>query len=222
MSTLRTEISMSGDAQPTLNALAASVSGDRISRRAGVAAMKTLREHFKSRPDNAKGWPSQGFWNTIAQATHLGYVDAAGADIAITHPAIFQKLHGGTITPKRGKYLAIPAMPEAAAAGSPREGATPELMFYLAPHPAGGDRPALAAFTQGTKQIKDRRKGHAGQMRTVPDKKKPVGIWYWLVRSVTQQPDPDTLPPGDVMGDAILDELNAFLDEVITGIGSKA
>jgi hypothetical protein len=59
--------------------------------------------------------------------TALTEVTEHQATVSIASPAFAQKLYGGTITPKRGKFLAIPATQEAYAAGSPREGGIPGL-----------------------------------------------------------------------------------------------
>lgn len=179
-----------------------------------------LQHHFMIRDEqtpNQQGWPRSGFWAEFVEATDVAAVSADGADVAISHPAIMQKLHGGPITPKPDKkYLALPAMAAAYAAGSPREGATPELMFHLAPHPDGGWRPALVAFEHGTKEVKDHRKGREGQYRRVKDIKKPAGVWYWLVRSVTQAADPMTLPPSEQLVDAVLSAITRDIDVIMT------
>ncbi len=178
-----------------------------------------LQHHFMIRDEqtpNQEGWPRKGFWGDMVEATDVASVSRDAADVAISHPAILQKVYGGTIEPKRGEYLALPAMAAAYAAGSPREGATPELMFHLAPHPDGGWRPALVAFSHGTKMIKDRRKGHEGEYKSVRDVKKPAGVWYWLVHSVTQQPDPLTLPPSEQLAGAVLSAIEGNIDAIMT------
>lgn len=178
-----------------------------------------LQHHFMIRDEqtpNQEGWPRSGFWGQFVEATDVASVSSDGADVAISHSAILQKLYGGTIEPKRGQYLALPAMAAAYAAGSPREGATPDLMYHLAPHPDGGWRPALVAFTAGTKMVKDPRKGHKGEYREVRDVKKPAGVWYWLVRSVTQAADPLTIPPSEQLTDAVLTAITRDIDVIMT------
>lgn len=184
--------------------------------RLGKAAERALKDHFiirDAQTPNKMGWPQAHFWRRISSRTHLAYATEDSAGIVISDPAINQKIYGGKITAKRGGNLAIPAQAAAYAAGSPREGATPELKFMFAyDNETQHWRPALFAMEAGSRQVKDRRKGHEGEMRTVPDPRQPQGIWYWLVKSVQQDADPMALPPDDaVMAHYLTPVLEAML-----------
>lgn len=190
---------------------------------AGSAA-KLLRTWFRDRngEPNKQGWPSRGLWAEIASATAVQSSSDAEAVISIAHPAILQKVYGGPIEPKRGRFLAIAASASAYAAGSPREGAHPELKMMMAPVPEGGRWPgdklsnkwawALVAFAPGMKKVKDRRKAHQGEYRTVEDKRMPAGIWYWLVRRIQQAADPRALPSSGLLADAVLAAMLQYLN----------
>jgi len=91
----------------------------------GKSLEKELRGHFLARDKegNSHGWPSKHFWNREIRAnTALTSATDEQATVTVASPAFGQKLYGGTIRAKRGRFLAIPARQEAYAAGSPREG----------------------------------------------------------------------------------------------------
>jgi hypothetical protein len=175
---------------------------------------RLLQDWFRGRDGKPtkQGWPSSGLWGQIAAGTAVQDVTPNSATLAVVHPAIAQKVYGGTITPKRGKFLAIPATAAAYAAGSPSEGATPELHVGMAWNETLQRwMRALLASAAGKKVVADRRKGRKGQTRQVEDKKQPAGLWYWLVRSANVPADPEALPPDDLMRDATRAAALAYL-----------
>lgn len=159
-------------------------------RLAGKTVEKELRAHFLAHKPNQKGWPSKGLWGDIAERTVMGKVGGGGAyasvEVSISHPAFGLKLFGGTVTPKRGKYLTIPATAAAYAAGSPREGATPELHVASALNPQTGSLQRCLVEEDGT-------------------------VWYSLARKTTHAPDPAALPPEAALQDAIDATIQAHL-----------
>ena len=184
---------------------------------AANAVRRQLQDHFRDRPSNRQGWPSRHTWSDIAAATAVATVTPQAAVISIAHPAIFAKVNPTTtITPKRGRFLAIPAIAQAYAAGSPREGAAPSnLAFVYSRHPQGGWRPALAVQDTLTKEVgKPRRDGtrrvktihHAGQ------------VWYWLVRRATLHADPNALPSNQLIADNAVAAALSFLQ---TSFGAR-
>jgi hypothetical protein len=205
------EIEIAKDtASPMLEELLAALEPERILAVAGKAAEVQLRQHFEDRNNegNKQGWPSVGFWNRIRGATALSEVTPVDATITIADPAFNQKYYGGTITPKRGKYLALPANADAYRAGSPREGGGPGLTFAF-----GWDeqrsvwRPALVVKEAAPKG-KRRKRGEPAATRQVGT------VWYWLVKSVTQQADERALPDYAVMDQKVGDALSSLLDRV--------
>jgi hypothetical protein len=204
-----------------------------IVRLAAKSVEVRLRKHFRDRntEPNERGWRKSGLWRDISKSTAMGAIQGgsgfAWCQISISHPAIFTKLYGATITPKRGKYLAIPATAAAAAAGSPREGATPNLKFAYAPVPAHGRFPgdpsqpgsmraalqtesATRVVERKRKQGKDTAFGFATQLKEVAEKN--AGVWYWLIRSATIHADPDALPPDEDLSDNAMSTINDYLE----------
>jgi hypothetical protein len=157
-----------------------------------------LRDHFQIRnaQGNKKLWRSSNFWAGIAKSTALSVYNNDYAFVAISNPAINQKVYGGTIKPASARgALAIPLTEEAYKAGSPREGGLPELFFMKLGGKDG--RPVLASKVG----------------------KKGLRVDYLLVKNVTQSPDPDALPDQEIMQDMITNEVTRYLARL--GVGDK-
>lgn len=179
---------------------------------------KDLREHFSARnlEGNKRNWPEQNFWNRIRKATAIASVDADEATIAISDPAFNQKVYGGTITPKRVANLAIPATAAAYAAGSPREGGGPGLVFAFGWDPERDCwRPALvAAYNYQRKIQRGKRAGELTKARAAKATHGTGTVWYWLVKKVDQAADPRALPDPQDIDDGIHDELSQLLNRI--------
>lgn len=134
---------------------------------AAGAVAREIRTHLRTKnaQPNARGWPKQGFYGREAQAVAVGAVSDTEARVDIASPALAHRYLGGTITPKRGRALTIPATAEAYAAGAPREGYWGDRLF----RPKG--KRYLATKDGDT-----------------------ITVQYFLARSVTHQPDPSVLP----------------------------
>lgn len=132
---------------------------------------------------NAKGWPSQKFFAGKATSVekHVGQpatTDKA-AVVTISDPRFVHRITGGTVTPKRGKYLAIPLTAEAyakAGKGSIRS-SMPGLF--------------VVKFPRGLYLVRE-------EATTVPGKGKTTSLrllpLFKLVSKVTHRPHPEELP----------------------------
>lgn len=153
------------------------------------------RKHFvaKNRRGNSRGWPSSNFWLRFQDVTMTA--DNAGATVSIPDPqgALRHKRDGGTIKPKRSKFLAIPLAPEAKVAGqnSSYRDAFPDA-FVL----------------QGKRNLFLARPG-AGQ-----GGRGSVRILAILLKSVTHKADPTALPNRtDVENEALIGATN-YLERI--------
>lgn len=166
-----------------------------------------LRAHFAelNRKPNSMGWPKSNFWNRkVRDETVLTHVEYNRAIVTISSPELIHRIQGGTIRPKRGKTLAIPANAEAYRAGSPREANTDQL-DYLPLHQGNLVGALIRRFQSIVRKIK---KGSTGKM---------IGgdVWYWLVRSVTTKPHPEELPDQAKISAAILNEAHKVLARIL-------
>lgn len=190
-----------GSLPPELQDLYNHTSAKTLVRLAGKTVEKALRAHFLAHKPNKKGWPSRGLWGDIAERTAMGAVGGgqtyASVEVSISHPAMNLKVHGGTVTPKRGRYLAIPATAQAYAAGSPREGAAPSNMKVVTAYnsDAGHWMKALAQDDSDS-----------------DDLSRHGTIWYWLARKTKHAPDPEALPKETDLQTAIDETIRAHLE----------
>jgi len=81
----------------------------------GRAAANELKKHFRKRNQrgNKLGGKRTNFWSAVAQSVQSPRSQGGGIVIHISHPAIGQKVHGGTITATKANNLAIPIDPRA-------------------------------------------------------------------------------------------------------------
>lgn len=175
-------------ATPALRQIASQVRRPRgLMAAAGKRVEKELRAHFADldRRGNSKGWPRSHFWNRrVRQATSMTSATETSAEVTIASPEFVHVLRGGPVTPKRGKFLAIPMTARAKAAGSPREGGIPDL--FVIGRRSGGSR--FLATREG------------GALR----------VHYRLTARVVHQPTPHALPPVVKVRAAIDDEAGKY------------
>ena len=164
----------------------------------GKAGENVVREHFRSRPRNARGWKSSGFWNVrMRTATSLSHFDASTATVTIADPAMNQKVYGGPITPKEGKVLCIPARPEAAGR-SPRT--FPGLQYI--PLRGRGKLVGMLVMPANRKLSKGDK----------PD------VYFWCLTHVTQFADKDALPPRAAFITALSDATEKQVTRALRGL----
>ncbi len=140
-------------------------------QRLGKELERQLKAHFLKREGegNKRGFPRSHFWaREVRDKTALREVTADRAVVGIDSAPFRHKLTGGTIKPGPGRrLLAIPTRAEAYGV-LPRAGTIPGLFFKK----MAGGKMYLAA-----------RDGQA------------LRVYWRLVPSVTQPPDPRALPP---------------------------
>lgn len=164
-----------------------------------------LKTHFieRNREPNSMGWPKKNFWRKEGiDNLGKGPVDDTSATVAIASPAIGHKITGGTITPKRGKYLAIPLTPEAYKAGSPREANMPG-MFVIRRKGDTARAFLCVADDLGAKPLKG--------AKAMAPRDRGIRPQYMLVRSVTQRADPRTLPETETLAAGLQAEADMFI-----------
>lgn len=143
----------------------------------GRAGRNVLVAHFRERNQtpNRLGGKRTNFWSRVAESVDAPRVEGRGIIIRVAHPAIGQKVHGGTIVPRKAKALAIPVAARAHGL-SPRS--IPGLIFIPS---QGGQSVGFLALR------------NAGNLQFL----------FVLKKSVTQAPDPLALPPGRDVGAAL-------------------
>jgi hypothetical protein len=158
-----------------------------LARVLGRAGANELRKHFRARnaaQPNKLGGKRTNFWSAVAASVRSPRYAPGRIVIAVSHNAIAQKVHGGAITPKRAKNLALPIHP-AAHGNSPR--VFSDLHF---------------AMTRAGVKLLYRRNGDG------------IDWLYVLKKSVTQAADPNALPKPATMGAALEKAGNIHLRRV--------
>lgn len=140
------------------------------------AVQKGITTHLRTLQarGNKMGWPSQGFFagakGSVEKNVGISSITDSGAVITIADPRFVHRIEGGTVTPKRRKFLAIPLTAKAYALsgqGSIRESA-PNL------------------------KVIGKRKLYLGIVH-----EDRVEIWFALVRRVTHRAHPEEKPDED-------------------------
>lgn len=169
----------------------------------GREAVNQLRRHFQEKDrkePNQLGGRRQHFWRSVAQSVQAprSSSDGQSVTVAVSHPAIAQKVFGGVIRAKRSRYLTIPVQKESY--GRTAETFEREMgvkLFFFRP--------------------KDGRQ--AFLVRGLPNEK--IRIEYVLKPSVNQKADPDALPNTAALLNALLVRARTYVDR-ITGTPNEA
>ncbi len=182
------EIDIQDHATAAVERLGGALSADRLGPMIGAAEVLLFQNHFRSLPDNRQGWPSTGFWGRAARATSWN-LTGDGVVVSVNQQGVRQRYFGGVIEPVNAKFLTIPARAEA-------YGKRASEFNDLVPvfHRVGGQAVpwALVEAPQTTFSLGKRRKDGS---RKVSDQTEIGGlVYFWLVKSVNQQADPDVLP----------------------------
>lgn len=151
-------------------------------------------QHLTALPPNSRGWPSTGFykktsvWYELTAATVLIKVDNE------SKPGAFrQRVYGGVIKAKNGKYLTIPARQEFA---NKRARDFTNLRFVSF---ASGAK-ALVIGQGGTGRL-NFKTGRDQKVRGAGARSEAM-VAYWLKESVSQEPDPSVVPTKEQVIDA--------------------
>lgn len=154
---------------------------------AGNAVMNKLKTHFRTRNQepNKEGWAKSGFWAQIRDSVQMLDDSSNGVIVQINDPRFNLKYYGGTVTPKRGKALAIPLHEE-------YKGILPSTFprdkFFFLPDKDGNNVGILAEALGDNK----------------------IRAAYLLRKSTTHKPDPEALPPMDELKKEALDAMERF------------
>ena len=171
-----------------------------LMHKAGQHLRECYMRHFIGRNGGRAG-----FWSGIAEDVELLDYDANSATVGVQGRSgilLMHKIYGGTILPKLGKKLAIPAIDEARAAGSPSEGRTPPLKVLFTMR--NGKLTAWALAEVG--QTKSGRLGrNAGR------------VWFFLADKAVQFPDLDALPSEETVESEVMAGVEADFSAIMTG-----
>lgn len=170
----------------------------------GREAGNRLRSHFRQKDrtePNKLGGNRTHFWRQVTDSVQAPRIagNKRSVIVSITHPAIAQKVMGGTIRPKRVKFLTIPVAPEAYGRTARTFEAETGLKLFLLKVGAGKKTTVLATARGGGIQIE-----------------------YVLRSSVKQSPDPTALPNPETMSAALLKRAEGYVARKLAEATGKA
>jgi hypothetical protein len=187
----------------TLEGLARGLTPANIARPIGQGVAQLVKAHLTAldtaRQNDLGGTPTH-FYRKGAQATTWSPV-AEGVVIRVDHQGIAQRYFGGTIKAKPGGALTIPADPEAYGKRA-REFNNLRLVVF-------GESGRAALVTAIASNIRIGKRGVKAVSSTVQR------VMYWLVKSVTQEPDPTVLPTDDAIDGATTLAVTSYAQGII-------
>lgn len=190
---------------PILQALAPALRRQ-IAPAIGAAVVTLFQDNFDKLPDNRNNWPSTGFWAQAARSTNFSVlVDAV--NINVDQQGVRQRLQGGVINAKPGKWLTIPARAEAY---GKRAGEFSNLhaVFFKTAHGF------FAALAENNSQDVSFGKTKKDGTRTVKQGAERGGaVMFWLKKSVQQDANPAVIPSEA--------EIVAVATSTVTGIVTR-
>ena len=165
-----------------------------------------MRELFRNRflqlnaeRPNRLGGKRQKFWNQAARGTDT-QPDDTGVTITVNQVGVRQRVEGGVIKPTGGrKFLSIPAITEAYGtvpadwgfqpkSGGQQDERTGRLHFVPTRNGGALVMNELSQVSFGKRVKKD------GSRTVIRGEALGGQVVFWLVKSVTQKPDPTILP----------------------------
>ena len=170
-----------------------------IHRVAAEAVAKEGRPWFIARNAARSRHTTSNYWAHAAEAIHTS-ADATAGTVTIRHPGIHWHRHGGTISAKPGKAMAIPLRAALYGVWPSEHFASRDDAFvwrkgnkaFLAARPGKGIPGTTAR--RGIPGTTARRGIHGTTAR-----RGELRLLYLLLKSVSKDPDPSVLPPAATM-----------------------
>jgi len=180
----------------------------------GRAVVRLVQQHFlrlNASRANPLGGPRSNFYAQAARSTRYDVL-TDGVIVSVSQVGIRQRLEGGEIVPRNVKYLTIPAIAEAY---GKRAREFPNLVIMW--RRIAGERRAIALVEAPATKLEFGKKRKDGTRGVKTDS---VGgkIFFWLVKSVTQKPDPTLLPSDQEMIDAATSGANEYFRALLQRI----
>lgn len=205
---------ISDQATPFLNRLGDRVRSGALENAMGRGANNAVRNHLfrvnRERP-NQLGGRRTNFYAGAARAT--SYTSRPGLiEVNVNQVGIRQRVEGGVIKAVKGKYLTIPAVPEAHGRTA-REFSN--LRFGFAENKYGNLQPALVRASAS--QVSFGRKKRDGSRSVKRTGSAGGEVVYWLTPRVFQRADPTVMPAEAEIIKAATDTGDAYLRTVERG-----
>lgn len=196
------------EATPLLERLRNAAAAHGLALVGGRAGAQLVRQHLFGLNAERHRY-GRNFYAQAARSVHVAKVPQ-GAAISITQTGFRQRLEGGTIRAKPGKALTIP---EDESAIGKRAGEFSDLHLAKFVNPRTGELQAALVRNLSTPITIRRRTLKDGLIKTKISALAQRGgeIMFWLVKSVTQRPDPSVLPHKEHIAARVVGAIKARL-----------
>jgi len=195
------QVDITDTAGPALAGLESALSTLAVAKEIGAAEELLFKAHFENAPTNKAGYPTTDFWKDASAATNAKASPNAIV-ISVNQIGVRQRLQGGDIFPVGDhKYLAIPAREEA-------YGHAPSEFDNL--KVGYSRRGAYALIENQATKINWGKQNKAG-CRDFTTQVVGGGVFFWLVKSVHQEPDPTVIPDDRAIMQVAAETLDAII-----------
>jgi hypothetical protein len=169
--------------------------------------VELANDSLHHRSSESLGANRTGFYSRAAKGVQQPNIESDGFSVSINAVGIARRLFGGTFGPVNAKFLAIPARAESYGK-RPRE--FDNLRAIIFPGGKSGilverEASVLAGGKRGTRRV-------AGSLA---GKSKGAsiggGVFFFLVKQVTQQADPTVIPTEKTLTETSLENARTFL-----------
>ncbi len=198
------QVDITDTAGPALAGLESALSPLAVAKEIGAAEELLFKAHFENAPGNKAGYPTTDFWKDASAATNAK-ASPNSVVISVNQIGVRQRLQGGDIFPTGDhKYLAIPAREET-------YGHAPSEFDNL--KVGYSRRGAYALVENAAPKINWGKQNKAG-VRDFSTEVVGGGVFFWLVKSVHQEPDPTVIPADQDIMQVASETIDAIVDRV--------
>lgn len=198
-------ISLVDLATPILRRLRLSLDRAEYKPAVGLAGARAISDHLAAKENDTishktadrLGAPITHLYAGMARSTNYRE-SSTGVIVSINHIAARQRYFGGKIEPVNTNHLAIAAIAEAYGR-RPREAGTELAPMFI----CRAGQPKVIALGDDIQHSKSGRTYATWEFSD---------IWYWLVESVTQQPDPTVLPDEETLIETCIEALQNWAE----------
>ena len=189
-------VTINDKASSAIAELTKKVTSKQLNSAAGSAAQRTVQRHLgqlDAERANKLGGKRTHFFASAARGTTYK-ADKDGVVVSIQKLGIRLQYEGGTVKPVNSKYLTIPARAEA---HGKRAGEFDNLELLW------GRNGPYALAERASQSVNFKAKGDSESLSTTKGRKKGGGVFFWLCKSATLQPDPDIIPSEQSLSQAV-------------------
>lgn len=188
-------------ATPAVGRASAFIQSDDAKALIGRVAVNAFGANFDrlNATPNAIGGPRTNYYSDARKSTSYE-VSGDTVTIVVSQVGIALHYYGGTVTPKKGKYLTIPARPECH--GKLASDFSDLIVLWGKRGPYGlGKRDKIGIGTAANKAS--------------------VTVYFWLVSKATLTADPSTIPTEDQVSNDVNERLGSAITSEFNGGGES-